>query len=207
MRWLKPLEIPLFQGHADHIAQMIIDTSADFADDFTDQRPKWGMDDGIKIEERLGLTVVDTQGTYTGSSHLNAYDFVLEFDFQRLSKDCLGCSLLLQFQSGDSSEYRLHLYLSPGAVRWTITKVIKESDFKEVLGGATLAGIDPTASHHLRLVAIGDRVWLYLDQAPLAYFQKIAVTGRDIWIGSGNLYGTSGIMVDNLKFWNLDPAP
>ena len=179
----------------------------DFEDDFASRRPEWRLDDrGSKIAGGSMVLVVEEngQGANAGGDHLNATDFVLEFDFQRTSQDCIDCAIVIWYRGNDQSSYGLDLSLGPGALRWQLVKV--QDGIKEEFHQGDIPRVDPPASHHFRLVAQGDAFRFYLDQELVTYWQEAALTGSSIGIGSRNLGGTSWIQIDNLKLWSLDPA-
>jgi formylglycine-generating enzyme required for sulfatase activity len=178
-----------------------------FEDDFSSIKSSWGYDsDGKGVLSFIGdgvLTVKMNYGdetkTFPVNNLIRAYDFALEYNFEKLSGYSLPTDFGVRFRSNKEQSSYYEFYSADGRNNARLTR-IDESGARTILA-SSYAGIGIGNFYHVLIVVVGKHIEIYLNNNLLIAVEDDALSGEKnlFWFGS---YGS--VIIDNVKFWNLD---
>ncbi|MFC1997556.1 hypothetical protein ACFLXI_08135 [Chloroflexota bacterium] len=154
----------------------------------------WLLSQGVNFNTSRPGTMdmeVENDIVYARGDHLTASDFVIQYDFRIEGSDSVSTIF-------DIRDYMLSFELTGGG-EWLVSN-------DEVVANGVSQNYSPDKWNTVIIFAQGDHFESYLNGELLHAFSE-SVSGESNRFRAGSASGGQGkVIIDNLKFWNMDGA-
>jgi dipeptidyl aminopeptidase/acylaminoacyl peptidase len=195
------------RAFAEPILQAVADHKPDFEDDFSTADKGWGIggetQEGSGIRDGVVRLKVKEGSATTGNTALGRKDFVLQLD-ARVAEGDKATQLIVNFHNL-SSEYWFYVVVNSAGNTWLVDKHMPGDQRNLANGVGTVSPFGEAT--RIVIVAHGPRAAIYLNNAPVAYFED---ADFDTSGGTGLFCQSLGQALcefDNVRFWNLANVP
>jgi Tol biopolymer transport system component/predicted Ser/Thr protein kinase len=199
------------RAFAEPILQAIADRKPDFEDDFSTADKGWSIGteslghEGSAIQDGVArLRINDGNASYNNAALDRSYDFALQMDARVAEGD--SSTYLTVFFRVVAAEYWFSLDLHSANGSWGVSKSWGDDQQTDLSTGQD--NVRPLGEWmRITIVARGPRAAVYLNDAPVAYFEDADFDRSGRTVLKCTSIHQAVCEFDNVKFWNLENVP